>query len=280
MFVAIKILFKFDIQKKIKTMKTNSLFAAAIVALIVITNVFTTDGQDIFIPIPQDYTFIMSGSRMENGKKINIQAFYIATTEITNGQYKEFLDDLQKQNKSADYDIAKCKDENWKSYKLSVADNYQTMNDYPVVNISKEAALLYCKWLTAKLNNENKNAAFEVRLPTKAEWEWAALGGNASGDYPWESSKYTDVSRFPAQYNNTLKQPTGPCNVMQYNENGYKLYGMAGNVSEMIGNANIVKGGSWNSGANELKIFSEEEYQVSPTVGFRPIITFILKNKQ
>ncbi len=280
MYAATKILFKFDIRKKNKTMKTKLLFASAIVAVMFIANAFTTNGQDFYLKTPKGYTFIPSGSRMENGKAIAVQAFFIASTEITNGQYNAYLADLKKQNNTADYAIANCRNENWKSYQLPIAINYQLLKDYPVVNISKEAALLYCKWLTAKLENENKDLIFEVRLPTKAEWEWAALGGIGSSDYPWESSKYTDVSRFPAQYNNTLKQPTGPCNVMQYNENGYKLYGMAGNVAEIIGDADMVKGGSWNSGANELKIYSEELYQVSPTVGFRPIITFIAKNKQ
>ena len=56
-------------------------------------------------------------------------------------------------------------------------------NNYPVVGISKESALAYCSWLTAKINNQLINdkdhlvKKIIIRLPTHREWKLAAQGG-------------------------------------------------------------------------------------------------------
>lgn len=98
--------------------------------------------------------------------------------------------------------------------------------DHPVVQISWEDAAAYCKWA-------NK------RLPTEAEWEWAARGGQEDMIYPWgneslekglpKANYYQGV--FPVD--NTLKdgyETTAPKG--SFAPNGYGLYDMAGNVWE------------------------------------------------
>jgi formylglycine-generating enzyme required for sulfatase activity len=224
--------------------------------------------------VPKGFVFIPAGKTIINGEKISINAFLMSENEITNGQYQIFLSDLKKSNKMDEYEIAKIDTSLWEKLDidgLNYSFKYHLKDEFPVVNISKEGAKLYCKWLTEQLIKEQKN---EFRLPTKNEWIYAAKGGLEEILYPWGGPNVINKKNcYLAQFK-ALGLKNGPVEIKTFSPNNYGLYDLSGNAAEMIEEQNIVKGGSWNSPKEKIKINSEDKYEISPMIGFRPVITF------
>ena len=165
----------------------------------------------------------------------------------------------------------------WTKYDTSGASDYaktyHQKENYPVVNISKEGAELYCKWLSDKY--ADKKTVF--RLPLNAEWEYAARGGLKGCPYPWGGPNPDYPSgTFLAQFKE-FGLTNGPMPVKSFPANEWGLYDMSGNVAEMVSDTTVVRGGSWSSTGYEIQIPTCGIYSVSPMVGFRPVITYLGK---
>jgi len=114
----------------------------------------------------------------------------MTTGEVTNGEYLLFLNDLKQNGNSKDYAIALPDSLGWRqpfAYGEPYAEYYfrhPAYANYPVVNISKIAAELYCTWYTKKKRVAFPESNFnDFRLPTKEEWIYAAKRGLKHSSY-------------------------------------------------------------------------------------------------
>ncbi|MDP6749782.1 MAG: formylglycine-generating enzyme family protein [Candidatus Poribacteria bacterium] len=128
--------------------------------------------------------------------RVELDAFYMDVHEVTVGQFREFV------NQSG-YKYGG----NWDSVtKLSPGDGY------PMVEVNWNDAVAYAKWAGK-------------RLPTEAEWEYAARGGLVGKRYPWGD----EITHDDANYDRKVGKLAV---VGSYPANGYGLYDMAGNAWE------------------------------------------------
>jgi len=195
---------------------------------------------------------------------VYLDAFYMDIYEVTNAQYKKFMDATG--HKAPEY---------WND------SNYNALN-HPVVGVSWNDASAYCSWAGK-------------RLPTEAEWEKSARGGLVGKKYVWgdEWPPPSKAGNFYDSITNDGYNYTSP--VGSFKPNGYGLYDMAGNVWEWCadwydgnyyanspksnptgpssGSSRVLRGGSWfYYNVNLLRV--ADRYLCDPTyyflnVGFR-----------
>lgn len=120
-------------------------------------------------------------------------------------------------------------------------------DDYPVVGVTWKQAEAFCEWRT-RLHNEyllgnNEQPVMDYRLPSEAEWEYAARGDLEISMYPW-GGYYTrnDEGEFLANFkplrgNYVEDGGMATMNVGSYDPNNFGLYDMAGNVAEWTNSA-------------------------------------------
>lgn len=141
---------------------------------------------------------------------VYVDAFYIDAFEVTNAQFKSFIDANPEWRK----DNIPRKYHNGRYLRLWDGDNYpEGKENHPVVYVSWYAAMAYATWVGK-------------RLPTEAEWEKAARGGVVDERYVWGDVRDPNRSNYGYFDTNTLS-------VGSYLPNGYGLYDMGGNVLEL-----------------------------------------------
>ena len=143
-----------------------------------------------------------------------VQAFYMDIYEVTNAQYKEFIDANPQWQKGRWWQMNRIKRRfhNRNYLKGWNGNNYpEGKGDHPV-HVSWYAAMAYAQWAGK-------------RLPTEAEWEKAARGGLVGKNYPWGDS----IDANKANYDGIVGDTTP---VGTYPANGYGLYDMTGNAFE------------------------------------------------
>ncbi|MGS2724357.1 PEGA domain-containing protein [Porticoccus sp. GXU_MW_L64] len=249
--------------------------------------------------------FAMGASRREPGRRANEvqrqvilkRPFYLATHEVTNKDFMAF-DSSHFSRQTGGVTLSSAKQ--------------------PVVNVSWQQAALYCNWLSAreglplfyqtkdnKVTGTNANAT-GYRLPTEAEWAWAARHtGNYPLKYSWGNT-YPPTSGSGNFADNSAAKIT-PSVVKGYNDshpvtapvgkfaaNHYGIYDLSGNAAEWVndfygieislggkkvvdptgpedGEFHVIRGSSWrHSSITELRL-SFRDYGNAPRddVGFR-----------
>ncbi|WP_449667289.1 type IX secretion system lipoprotein PorK/GldK [Winogradskyella vincentii] len=184
---------------------------------------------------------------------------------------------------------------------------HSAYDDYPVVGVSWKQAQAFCQWRTLKHNGFQKSKGKQpinaYRLPSEAEWEYAARGGLQGGTYPWggpyaKNDRGCFMANFkPLRGDYAADQALYTVEADAYDPNDFNLYNMAGNVSEWVNgsydpgsyeysstinpNVNdpnnarkVVRGGSWKDVAYFLQVSSRDyEYADSARsyIGFRTV---------
>ncbi|MBU4486872.1 MAG: formylglycine-generating enzyme family protein [Candidatus Delongbacteria bacterium] len=170
---------------------------------------------------------------------VTVGSFYISKYEVTLLDWYDYLKDLEKKdfekaklytNENVKYD----KDGNLQIFSSITADD----RNCPMHSLTWYDAVDYCNWISEKnglencytVSGEKVECNFQAdgyRLPTEAEWEYAARGGNSSKGYEYSGSNSVgDV----AWYSSNSGSKTHPVGTKQPNELG--LYDMSGNVWE------------------------------------------------
>jgi sulfatase modifying factor 1 len=184
---------------------------------------------------------------------------------------------------------------------------HQAYGDYPVVGISWEQAKAFCQWRTLKKNiykkEKGKQFVNSFRLPSEAEWEYAARGGLDGATFPWggpyaKNDRGCFMANFkPLRGNYAADQALYTVEADAYEPNDYNLYNMAGNVAEWtmssyhsssydfsssinpnVNDENydrkVVRGGSWKDVSYYLQV-SSRDFEVDTIqrsyIGFRTV---------
>ena len=228
-------------------------------------------------------------------------SLYASKFEVSNKNYREFLQTLIKENRIAELAIAQIDTLKWNDNISTYSTNpyiyyyhkHPAYFDYPVVNVSYEAAQMYCEWLTKTYNSSHKKKFKKVhfRLPNEHEWETAARGGDSSAKYPWKgeflrNKKGLYLCNFAREANDTIgiadklnDSADITAQVNSYYPNQFGIFNLSGNVAEMISDKQFVKGGSWLSTPEYLTIDNKQsnDGNPKPTVGFRVFMDVIQK---
>ncbi len=254
----------------------------------------------------KDYCYVPSGSFDYQGQKFSVQSFYMRKTEVTNLEYRTFLNDLIIQKRFEEYKLAKPDDSLWfKMYgkgmeMMSMYTTHPAYNNYPITNISRKGAELYIQWLNSESQKQFKDIKLtDYRIPTRIEWVFAASSKGKNMIYSWGTdSTQNSKGEYLANYKPFPQRFAddggfSSVKVDSYYPNELGLYNMCGNVAEMVDNMEFKEiegkkiwtkvgigtaGGGWLEQADDIKITGKDNYDgVSnghPNIGFRYVKTF------
>lgn len=205
--------------------------------------------------------------------------FYLAATEVTRGQFATFVKETGYRTEAE----LSGDPLNWRNPGIDQQD------DHPVVCVSWHDAVSYCEWLS-------KREGRRYRLPSEAEWEYAARAG---GNYPFGQTPV--ISTTEANFNGNTRYGRGSelgqyrkstVAVGRFAPNAWGLHDMVGNVWEWcndwygryhtgtqvdptgprVGTVRVARGGSWANAPEYCRAsyrFGGNPTSTYSTVGFR-----------
>ncbi|MBC8218803.1 MAG: formylglycine-generating enzyme family protein [Planctomycetes bacterium] len=272
-----------------------------------------------------------------------LDSFFMSRFEITNQQYRDYLNSAHDAfDIKVDGGIVYASSDGNNSYLYCNTHSYDAnsqidysggvfsvrtkggrdMSNDPMVLVSWYGAAACCNW---RSQQEGKEQCYNLstwacdfskkgyRLPTEAEWEYAARGGLSGRRFPWgdtishsqasyhsSSNCSYDISPtrgYHPTWNDGIKPYTSP--VGSFSPNGYGLYDMAGNVWEwcndwwdqayyasspganpqgpVSGTRRVLRGGGWGNGAVNSRVacrHNTHPYNRFFRTGFRVVLDF------
>ncbi len=203
------------------------------------------------------------GGDFHPAHKVVVDSFYMDSHEVTNAEYLKFCQETG--HKFPEF---------WNVGIFHCGENFP---DYPVMGVNWYDAMKYAEWAGK-------------RLPTEAEWEYAARGGLVDNEFPNGNTWETSIRRN----NTTGEWENLTVEVQSFEPNGFGLYDMGGNVWEWTfdiyqhnyyenspennprgaeeGTCRVIRGGSWHSGKMCHKVYFRKGLTsnwVDFAVGFR-----------
>jgi formylglycine-generating enzyme required for sulfatase activity len=216
--------------------------------------------------------------------KVRVDSFEMDVRPVTNGEFAGFLSE----NPEWRPELIEARYHNGKYLQHWNGNRAPSESiDTPVVNVSWYAAQAYCQWAKG-------------RLPTEAEFEWAARGGLVGAQFPWgDQDPSNDLANWSGDSIRHAVESE------RYPPNGYGLYGMAGNVWQFcldewqddfysrspilnpaagiepndfdfrsVASRRVIRGGSWGAAAVNMRVTFRDSHPPTDAgdhVGFRCI---------
>lgn len=280
-----------------------------------------------FVTIPPG-TLIMGDPRLRDASpqhRLEMRAFEIGKYPVTNAEYTEFIADDSYRNEMLWTGMGW----KWQQGRLFKGERDPAPGFWhdpqfnrprqPVVGVSWYEAVAFCNWLTNKLqvagsklphvatenhpsSSDVRPSSFVLRLPSEAEWEYAARGANSTRNFPWGE-------RFEPGRANTAEAGFGTTTPIAHFPAGVSPFGvwdMAGNVFEWTlskwgaswqelqftytyrtddgredlegSGARVMRGGSWFNSYQEALCAYRSRYLAGSrgsNIGFRVVRTFL-----
>ncbi|MBO6605994.1 gliding motility lipoprotein GldK [Psychroserpens sp.] len=260
----------------------------------------------MYLPIEESY----NGQRTWDVKKFKFQYTYMDIQKAAKNRNLSRADVIETEEVEVYPDTTAWIRDFSYSYNEPMHNDYfwhDAYGDYPVVGVSWKQAKAFCQWRTLYHNSyrksKGKHYVNSYRLPSEAEWEYAARGGLQGATFPWggpyaKNDRGCFMANFkPLRGDYAADQALYTVEADAYEPNDFNLYNMAGNVSEWVQgsydagsyeymasfnpNVNnpentrkVVRGGSWKDVAYFLQVSSRDyEYADSARsyIGFRTV---------
>ncbi len=225
-----------------------------------------------------------------NIHEVKVGDFYIGKFEVTVAQFKSFVEIAGYQTEAERIGKSYIYTGSWKNMKginwrHDARGNLRPTSEYdhPVIHVSWNDALAYCKWLS-----EQTKKSF--RLLSEAEWEFAARGGTQNKNTKYSGSN--NIDEIAWYITSSADKGTFPVGTKKPNQLG--IHDLSGNVYEWCGDwydseyylnsptdnpkgvpsgiSRVVRGGSWHDAAEKNRLASR--FNGSPAycgynIGFR-----------